>query len=522
MLQTEILVALLAKKVGERLAALPDHTPMRGARGQRGTPGRDGKDFSFEEHSETIRQWVKELTPKFEDFSQEDIEKIRGAKGRDGKDFSFEEHRDEVVKACKEALDSISDTLKLKFEDLSAEEIQSLRGPPGRNGRDGKDFSFDENKDNLETICRDLVNSISDSLKLKFTDLGEEEIAQLRGPRGRDGLKGRDGRDFDFEEHREFFQGLKPKFSDFTPEERETLRLHFADLTIEEKDTLKLRFHDLSSEDRLSLRGARGARGQRGGQGDKGEKGDAGRDGKDGARGIPGISIRGKAGLNGQNGENGQDAPFVTDIRAEKIKFDEVEFVFEFSDGTAITSNVVKLPSGNNVYISSGGSSSGGGSQMKRYKNGQINPGDFSGSPLKYAVVFAEPWNVEFVISNPVGEDPRFWTMENITKNGFTVNSNSDTPLTGPVMFQTTQGPSGEVFKTVTISEALFTGSPRKYTAIFLNPLELDYVIGQLSSVDTRIWSIEDKGFTSFTINTNADEALTGPVTYTTTPKGES
>lgn len=308
-MDNEILIALLVKKVEDRLAALPDSSPIRGPRGQRGVAGRDGVDFDFQAHTDELRAWAREFALKFDDYTVDQIEALRGQKGRDGKD--------------------------------------------------GKDFDPAENKSLIEGICREVVDSISESLKLKFSDLSQEDIHSLRGPRGRDG---RDGKDFKFEEYRSYFDSLKPKFCDFTPEEVDNLRLHFADLSEDEKDALKLKFSDLTDEDRLSIRGARGSRGQRGVQGDKGERGERGVRGLPGFQGLIGLrGPEGQNGFNGQDGEDGVDAPYIVDIALIQIKFDTVSFDFEFSDGTTIHTNAVKLPQGNNVYISGGGFASGDG-----------------------------------------------------------------------------------------------------------------------------------------------------------------
>jgi len=128
-------------------------------------------------------------------------------------------------------------------------------------------------------------------------------------------------------------------------------------LSEQEKASLKLQFSDLTVEERLSLKGSRGARGQRGGQGSNGENGKDGERGPQGLRGIPGpIGPRGLsiAGRDGIDGADGIDAPYVVDIRIEEIKSGEIEFVFDFSDGTTITTNAVRLPR-TNVYNSVGG-----------------------------------------------------------------------------------------------------------------------------------------------------------------------
>lgn len=352
-METEILIALIARMIDERIVDLPSSgAGHRGARGFPGRDGRDGKDFSFTEHEGQIRAWAKEFALKFDDLSQEQIQALRGATGtqgragRDGKDFDFAKHEETFKQFARDSA--------LKFSDLSEDQISALRGPRGRDGVrgfDGHSFIFEENKDAISGIIRSVLDELQPELRLRFSDLSADDIEQIRGPRGRDG---RDGRDFNFDEHRVFFESLKPKFADFTDEEKETLKLHFSQLTPEEKALLKLRFEDLSEEDKIELRGPRGLRGQRGSHG---------RDGKDGLsiRGLPGpqglrgISI---AGRDGRDGLNGSDAPYVIDIDLEEYN-EDIYFVFHYSDGNSIRTDKVALPKSVNVYQSGGGSSGG-------------------------------------------------------------------------------------------------------------------------------------------------------------------
>jgi len=409
--ENEVLVALLVKKFEERISALSkDIEQFRAKRGPRGRDGRNGKDFNFEEHADKIKALVEEFRFKFEDLTEEQISALRGPAGRDGrngkdgKDFSvedvlpslkslaeenrfkFEDLTEEQISALRgpagrdgrngrdgsdgkdfsvedvlPPLRSLAEEFRFKFEDLTEEQISALRGPAGRagkDGRDGKDFVFEEHSSEILESCRNLIKDFSDSLKLKFSDLTDEDIQSLRGPRGRDG---RDGKDFVFDEHREFFESLKPKFSDFSPEEVDSLKLKFSQLTDEEKNSLRLRFEDLTDENKIELRGARGARGQRGAKGETGDRGPMG------PRGLPGpvgaIGPQGPAGRDAVavDGRDGADAPFVTDIRTEQSG-SEVELVFEFSDGSEIRANPFDIPEQRqNVYISAGGGGSGGG-----------------------------------------------------------------------------------------------------------------------------------------------------------------
>jgi len=307
-----VLLALISKFVEEKLETLP--RGPRGPRGHAGAPGEPGKDFDFSEHEEIMRGWAKQFALKFSDLSEEEKESLRGEVGP--------------------------------------------RGDKGRDGRDGKDFSFEDSLPEITKIISETVYSISDSLKLKFSDLSEEEISLLRGPRGRDG---KPGRDFDFEEHREFFEGLKLKFTDLSSEEIDKLRLHFKDLTEEEKGELKLKFSDLTEEDRLLLRGPRGQRGKAGRDGVQGDKGEMG---PRGVRGLPGpMGMPGIPGQPGLEGRDGKDAPVVVKISINQGR-DKFTLVFHYSDGSEIESDPVDLPKNiKETWVLGGGvvGTSGGG-----------------------------------------------------------------------------------------------------------------------------------------------------------------
>lgn len=356
-MQSEILLALILKKVDERVAEMRSLTSTRGPRGQRGLAGTAGTNFVFAEHADAIKKIIQETSIQFGDLTEDQVATLRGPKGRDGKDgddgksFVFEDHEETIKQWAKE--------FAVKFEDFTADQIGALRGPKGRDGKDGEDFKFDAHKEDIEVLLSGLVYDSWDKLKCTFNDFTADEIAQLRGPKGRDGDK---GRDFNLEEHKGYFESLVPKFSDFSVAEIEKLRLHFSDLTPEERASLKLHFEELTEGEKAEIKGPRGPRGQRGSPGDKGDTGDKGEKGQS-IRGVPGAKgARGFSGTNGRdgtNGEDGKDAPYVTDIRVDQFRTDEAEFIFDFSDGSSITTNAVKLPR-SNIYIGGGGSSSGG------------------------------------------------------------------------------------------------------------------------------------------------------------------
>lgn len=352
-MEKEVLFAILSKLVDEKISQIAA-TP--GPRGLRGRDGRNGNDFDFAEHENEIRLFSKQFALKFEDLTEQQVQNLRGLQGEPGKDFNLEEHSAFITKAIEDQVTEIREALKLNFSDLTADGISALRGSRGQRGREGKGFQFDEHEAAIQNIIQATVEGIHERLKLRFTDLTDDERESLRGQRGRDG---RDGRDFKFEEHSEYFSSLRLKFSDLTDAEKESLTLRFNKLTQEEKAELKLQFKDLSEEDVAQIKGPRGARGQRGARGEVGDKGLQGPRGIVGPRGISGLpGLKGDIGYSGADGVDGDDAPYINDIVLEEFK-GTISLCFYFSDGTKINTNSVDLPAGNSYIFAGGGSSSG-------------------------------------------------------------------------------------------------------------------------------------------------------------------
>lgn len=71
-------------------------------------------------------------------------------------------------------------------------------------------------------------------------------------------------------------------------------------------------------------------------------------------------------------------------------------------------------------------------------KSGVVLAGSFSGSPKKYTVTFATPYDTGVVyVVGFVGKDQRAWTYENPTTTGFVINTGANTALTGSVTWYT-------------------------------------------------------------------------------------
>lgn len=338
----EILLALISKMVQDRLES---QEVISGLRGPRGFQGIKGADFSWADNEPRIKELIRESSLKFSDLSEEEITSLKGKDGKDGPDgksFSWEENKSEI--------ESLVYKHRLKFEDLDADQISAIRGPAGRDGKDGArgedgtngdSFSWDKYSADISALVTDFLLENRDLFKIQFGDLSDDDRESLRGPRGQ---RGRAGKDFQFEEHREFFEGLKLKFSDLSEAEVNTLKLKFKDLDQSEVEQLKLKFSDLSDEDRLMLRGPRGQRGSSGIHGLPGEKGCKGDTGIAGPRGPIGPKgIDGIRGRDGQDGADGQDAPTIDHVELKK-EDNEISLALSMSNGEVLETNKVELP----------------------------------------------------------------------------------------------------------------------------------------------------------------------------------
>ena len=166
-----------------------------------------------------------------------------------------------------------------KAIELSAEQIEILKGPKGprgERGQDGKSFVFDEHSASISSIISEFISSIQDSLRLKFEDLDPEQRAQIKGEkgdRGRDGKDGENGASFSLENSREEISSIiSEHLSQLAPD----LKLKFSEMTEDEIDSLRLKFDQLTEDQKLSLKGDKGPRGQRGKPGERGVQGEQG------------------------------------------------------------------------------------------------------------------------------------------------------------------------------------------------------------------------------------------------------
>lgn len=288
----------------------------------------------------------------------------RGLRGQKGSPFDFNSHQEKIF------LEVLS---RLKSDPLF---LENLKGDKGDKGSPGEKVELNEILSEVEPLVVEAIRATNfdydnfsedtkEKLKLKFTDLSEQEKEELQGPKGTRGPRGQRG---------------KP--GEVTPEQiklvvDENVELLKGEAGQDGKDATLEDIQQVVEENQHILKGPRGLRGQ------KGKTGETGQDGKDvtvediqqvvnlntellrgpmGLPGLPGVmGLQGLPGLDGQRGQDGEDAPEVIDIELlTNSRNDEIAFRFKYSDGSSFLTNYVKLPElkqRQNVYISGGGAS---------------------------------------------------------------------------------------------------------------------------------------------------------------------
>lgn len=254
-----------------------------------------------------------------------------GLPGKDGESFTWDKFKDQILLEIKNNAiigpQGERGTRGLKGLDGK----DGLNGKDGIDGKDGKSFDWNEHKDSISKLI--------EKHRLKFENLTQEQKDELRGERGPRGQRGKPG-----------VQGEKGEKGDsFIWDEHQ-------EKIFNKIEQSKLKFSDLSDEEKLSLKGDRGPRGQRGKPGINGfsayeiwNKENEGTiedflnslKGKNGVPGLPGLN--GRDGQNGLDGQDGLDAPKIIDIRVIELK-DKFFFKFYFDDGSVIETNKVDLP----------------------------------------------------------------------------------------------------------------------------------------------------------------------------------
>jgi hypothetical protein len=112
---------------------------------------------------------------------------------------------------------------------------ESIPGPRGLRGKDGNDFNIEDHEELISKF-------IQDNLPTEIT-ISDEQLEYLKGA---DGVDGKDGKNFDVFENVELIKSA------------------IENTVSEIKESLKLKFDDLSEENKIELRGPRGQRGKSG------------------------------------------------------------------------------------------------------------------------------------------------------------------------------------------------------------------------------------------------------------------
>lgn len=190
---------------------------------------------------------------------------------------------------------------------------------------------------------------------------------------------------------------------------------------------------------------------------------------------------------------------------------------------TAIDNKQDVLVSGTNIKTINGNDILGSGNldlnvSFVPQKAGSAASGSFSGNPKKTTITF----NTAFADANYsvsiVGNNARSWSIESVTASGFVINANANAALTGTVYWVAKK----HVTDTAgVISPASFAGNPKKASVTFNIPLDTNYSVS-IIGINSRSWSIESVTSSGFTINSNANTALTGNVYWTVTKHGET
>ena len=369
-MDNKVLIALIDSLVEEAISKI---VIPQGEKGPRGLRGKDGNDFSLLDHEEAIRDFVIQNIPEPK-LTEEQIQSLKGEAGKDGKDFSIEDHGDFLKSFILENIPEPKLTLE-QIEQLKGTPGKDGKdGRDGKDFSLEESYeeiksiihnSVKEISDNLKLKFENLTEYEKDSLKLKFSDLTQDDIQTLRGPRGQ---RGKPGKDFSLEEAKPLIDSaVADSVFALAPD----LKMKFSELSEEEKNSLKLKFSDLTDDERYSLKGPRGQRGKQGIQGEKGLEGPEGKEGKIGPigpRGLPGLQgLTGTPGRDGADGKDGKDAPIITDIKVEQDnRTKDFSLLFEMSDGSEIETEKIELPKGDTVFyyptgFGGGNGSSGGG-----------------------------------------------------------------------------------------------------------------------------------------------------------------
>lgn len=99
--------------------------------------------------------------------------------------------------------------------------------------------------------------------------------------------------------------------------------------------------------------------------------------------------------------------------------------------------------------------------------------------------------------------------------------------INAPFIFNSLSGSGGggggpNSHKGGIVSGASFAGTPKTYAVVFSTPYSTANYTVSVDGVDSRSFTYESKTTTGFTINTNANTAIAGEVSWLAVPTGET
>jgi len=131
---------------------------------------------------------------------------------------------------------------------------------------------------------------------------------------------------------------------------------------------------------------------------------------------------------------------------------------------------------------------------------------------------------IQNVPSGIVSSSTQFTTLSAPFTGSFTGSFTGDgSQVTGVVSASyASTGGSGLVTKAGSIANTSFTGNPRTATVTFSTAFgDTNYAV-VVTGEDSRAWTIQSKGTSGFTVNSNAAQALSGNTYWTATAYGET
>ena|ERR1035437_3710655 len=212
---------------------------------------------------------------------------------------------------------------------------------------------------------------------------------------------------------------------------------------------------------------------------------------------------------------NGANLTGIPDTSITGGTADNTNKLYTFTNNTGGTFNVTALT---DIRVT-GGTYSNGTATFTNNTGGTFTVNGFSTGIDTFTTGFTYSNNV-FSISNSTGGTLSVLVnqMSALTSTTISATSVSATTITGDGTGITNVGLR---IKSSGITASLFAGNPKKYTVAFVSNFATTGYSVTINAGDNRNWTYESKVTSGFTINANANAALTQPVLWTAIQNGE-